>query len=328
MTWGPSSALAPAGAQAARLAHLYWIFYGVCAVVYGVTLGLLFAALWRSLRHGRADVDAPRAAVDAYAHGGRLRVVAVGGAITTVVLVALLAVSVRAGRGLNPLDGLGRAGRAITVRVIAHQWWWQFDYPGFRPGDFFSTANEMHIPVGVPVLLELVSRDVIHSFWVPALHGKRDLIPGHDSTTYIEAERVGTFRGQCAEFCGAQHAKMGFFVIAEPPAAFDEWTRHQRQAPPAPRTEVTERGQRTFLGGPCPMCHTIAGTPAGATMGPDLSHLRSRSTLAAGSVPNVRGHLAGWIVDSQNIKPGNRMPPMALQGGELQDLLAYLETLR
>ncbi len=138
--------------------------------------------------------------------------VAVGGALTTLTLVALMIVSVRGGEGLNPMRG---AHDVVTVRVIARQWWWEFQYPGSSPDDLVVTANELHIPVGRPVLLELISRDVIHSFWVPSLHGKRDLIPGHDSTTYIQADQAGVFRGQCAEFCGAQHAKMGFLVVAE-----------------------------------------------------------------------------------------------------------------
>jgi cytochrome c oxidase subunit 2 len=191
-----------------------------------------------------------------------------------------------------------------------------------------TTANELHVPVGRPVLLELVSRDVIHSFWVPALHGKRDLIPGHDSTTYIQADRPGLFRGQCAEFCGAQHAKMGFLVVAQAPPEFETWLTRQRQAAPSIETAAATRGRDLFLRGTCAMCHTIAGTQAGATMGPDLTHLGSRATLGAACLPNVREHLGQWILDAQQIKPGTRMPPNPLGGDELEDLLSYLETLR
>jgi cytochrome c oxidase subunit 2 len=312
MTWAAGSALAPAGPQAARLAHLYWIFFAVCLAVYLVMIALLLFGL-------------SRRSSDAYDEARRLRLVAAGGVVTTIVLVALLVASARAGHGLNPMVG---ARDTLTVRVIARQWWWEFQYPGVSPDQQVTTANELHIPVGVPVLLELVSRDVIHSFWVPALHGKRDLIPGHDSTTYIEADRSGMFRGQCAEFCGAQHAKMGFLVIAQTSDDFQGWLSRQRQSAPSPVTAAAGRGRDLFLRGTCAMCHAISGTRAGATMGPDLTHLGSRLTLAAGSVPNVRTHLANWILDSQNIKPGNHMPPIPLVGNDLQDLLTYLETLQ
>jgi cytochrome c oxidase subunit 2 len=313
MTWGESAALAPAGPQAARLAHLYWVFFWVCAAVYVLMVLLVAVAIWRRQVSGAFDEKK------------RLKVVAAGGVVTTVVLLGLLLASAQAGHGLNPWPG---AHDAVTVRVIARQWWWEFQYPGAAPDQLVTTANELHIPVGRPVLLELASRDVIHSFWVPALHGKRDLIPGHDSTTYLQADRAGLYRGQCAEFCGAQHAKMGFLVVAQPPPNFEDWLVRQRATAPSSVTAAAARGRNLFLRGTCPMCHTIAGTQAGATMGPDLTHLGSRATLGAGSVPNARDHLAQWILDSQSIKPGNRMPPNPLGGDELQDLLSYLETLQ
>ena len=312
MTWAPSSALAPAGPQAARLAHVYWGFFAICALVYVVMMTLVVIAL---RRRDRLPFDERR----------RLRWVARGGALTVAVLVALLAVSVHAGHGLNPRLG---AENVVTVRVVARQWWWEFQYPGNAPDQLVVTANEMHIPVGRPVLLQLTSRDVIHSFWVPALHGKRDLIPGHDSTTYIEADEPGVFRGQCAEFCGAQHAKMGLLVVAESPADFEGWLAAQRRPAEPPTTPQALRGQELFVHGPCAMCHTVAGTTAAATMGPDLTHLHGRLTLGAGSLPNAREHLAAWITDSQNVKPGNRMPPLPMRAQDLDDLMAYLETLR
>jgi cytochrome c oxidase subunit 2 len=309
-----SSALSPAGPQAARLAQAFWIFFCVCAVVYVVVLALIVAAMARRERGG---FDERR----------RLHAVAVGGAVTLAVLIVLLGVTIRAGHGLNPMRG---AHDTVTVRVVARQWWWEFRYPGARPDEEVATANELHIPVGRPVLLELVSRDVIHSFWVPALHGKRDLIPGHDSTTYIQADQADIFHGQCAEFCGAQHAKMGFLVIAQPPADFQAWLEAQRKpaSPPEALSSAERHGRELFLRGTCPMCHTVAGTPAGATMGPDLTHLRSRMTLASASLPNVRQHLSGWVSDAQSVKPGSRMPPTPLPAGDLEDLVAYLETLR
>lgn len=318
MSWGAASALAPDGPQAARLAHVIWTFLAVCAVVYVVVIAAVLAAIARRRRDGDGENFDERA---------RLRAVTAAGAVTTLVLVALLIVSVRAGHGLNPMRG---AHDTVTVRVIARQWWWEFQYPGDAPDQRVTTANELRIPVGRPVLLELVSRDVIHSFWVPSLHGKRDLIPGHDSTTYIQADHPGVFRGQCAEFCGAQHAKMGLLVIAQPEAEFQAWLAAQRRsATPADALASSIRhGHDLFVGGTCPMCHTVAGTIAGATMGPDLTHVASRTTVAAGSVPNLRDHLAKWIADPQAIKPGNRMPPTPLGAADLADLVSYLETLQ
>jgi len=323
MTWGPSSALDSAGPQAARLAHVTWGFLAVCAIVYVTVVGLLLVALIR-----RRKSDASSEGGQPFDERRRMTAVAVGGALTTLTLVALMIVSVRGGEGLNPMRG---AHDVVTVRVIARQWWWEFQYPGSSPDDLVVTANELHIPVGRPVLLELISRDVIHSFWVPSLHGKRDLIPGHDSTTYIQADQPGVFRGQCAEFCGAQHAKMGFLVVAEAPVTWQTWLQRQRlpAAPGEALTSTTERhGRELFLHGTCPMCHAVSGTTAGATMGPDLTHVGGRFTVGAGSVENVEQHLTSWVANAQSIKPGSRMPPTPLPPDDVRDLVAYLESLQ
>jgi len=263
----------------------------------------------------------------AFDEQARLKLVAIGGVLTGLTLVALLVISIRGGHQLNPMRG---AKDVLTVRVIGRQWWWELRYPGTAPDQQVVTANELHIPVGRPVLVELVSRDVIHSFWVPELHGKRDLVPGHDSTTYIQADRPGVFRGQCAEFCGAQHAQMGILVIAEPEDAFQAWLVRQRRPAPPPEalTAEAQRGRQLFLRGTCVMCHRVAGTPAGATMGPDLTHLGSRTTLGAGSLPNVRQHLRRWVTDAQSVKPGSHMPPVPLSAADQDSLLAFLEALR
>ena len=191
-----------------------------------------------------------------------------------------------------------------------------------------NSPNELHIPVGVPVVLRTTSRDVIHSFWVPNLHGKRDLIPGVTTETWIQAVRPGVYRGQCAEFCGHQHAHMAFFVIATPMDEFETWLQQQRSGAPQPATEAQRRGHDLFMQGPCVLCHTIRGTAAASRFGPDLTHVAGRRTIAAGTLPMTRGHLAGWIADSQSIKPGNRMPPNLVRGEDLQAIVAYLEMLR
>jgi cytochrome c oxidase subunit 2 len=180
----------------------------------------------------------------------------------------------------------------------------------------------------VPVVLKVSSQDVIHSFWVPNLHGKRDLIPGQITHTWIQADRPGVYRGQCAEFCGHQHAHMAFNVVAEPMDNFLAWIAHQRQPAPDPTTDEERRGHDVFMQSPCVSCHTIRGTDAGSHLGPELTHVASRLTIAAGTLPNVRGHLAGWVANAQSIKPGSRMPPNLLQPGDLQAVLTYVRSLR
>jgi cytochrome c oxidase subunit 2 len=216
----------------------------------------------------------------------------------------------------------------VSIQVIGHQWWWEIRYKNSDPSQTFVTANEIHIPTGVPIVMNTASRDVIHSFWPPNISGKRDLIPGYTSAFWFQVDRAGTYRGQCAEFCGLQHAKMAFFVVAETPQEFEHWKQAQIQAAPDPNDPVKKRGQDVFLQNTCVMCHTIRGTIAGSRVGPDLTHVAGRMSLAAGTLPNSRGNLAAWIADSQHIKPGNRMPPNPLPSEDLQSLLTYLESLQ
>jgi len=306
--WGNDSSLDVAGPQAGHIASVWWLFLGVSVVVYVAVMVALLLGLSRGER----------------ASNLRRRTFVVGGAVgvTVLVLLGLLAKSVLAGKALTAMTGKAE----VVVHVIGRQWWWELQYQADPPSQMVTTANELHIPVGKPVLLQLDSRDVIHSFWVPALHGKRDLIPGHPSTTYIQADRPGIYRGQCAEFCGDQHARMGMLVIAEAPDDFYRWLSHARAPAPEPADDLARRGREVFLRGPCVMCHAVSGTIAAASNGPDLTHVAGRLTLGAGTLANKRGHLAGWILDSQAIKPGNHMPPVPLAAGDLQALLTYLES--
>jgi cytochrome c oxidase subunit II len=248
------------------------------------------------------------------------------GAATTLTVLVIFAVLI--------LDGVvghastGAPPDALRVTVTGHQWWWEVVYPGHSADEVATTANEIHIPVGRPVVLELRSSDVIHSLWTPSLGPKRDLIPRRTNTLRLQADRAGVYRGQCAEFCGAQHAKMAFVVVAEPQARFAQWLATQRAARAPPADSVTQRGEQVFLGGSCPLCHAVSGTSAGGRLGPDLSHFASRQTIAAGTRPNTRGNLAGWIVDPQSMKPGTRMPPNQLSAADLHALTTYLESLR
>jgi cytochrome c oxidase subunit 2 len=252
--------------------------------------------------------------------------VGVGGAasIAVLVLFALLVTSLRTGHALSALG----SETPLVIEVVGHQWWWEVNYSSTVPEEAVTTANEIHVPVGRPVVLRTTSHDVIHSFWAPSLHGKKDLIPGRITTTTVRLDRPGVFRGQCAEFCGLQHARMAFLVIAESPAEFRAWLAGQRGSahPPADRAEA--RGEDVFLSAPCVLCHTVRGTPAAGRAGPDLTHLASRTTIAAGTLPNTPGNLGGWILDPQHVKPGTTMPPTTLRPADVQPLLAWLGSLR
>jgi cytochrome c oxidase subunit 2 len=212
--------------------------------------------------------------------------------------------------------------------VNGHQWWWEVQYADTAVHDRFTTANEIHVPVGEPVLFVLTAQDVIHSIWVPNLAGKKDLIPGYTSSMWFQADTAGVYRGQCAEFCGAQHAKMALFIVAEPRARFDRWVAQQRQTAATPADSVAGHGYEVFVTSSCVMCHSIEGTTAGSHSGPDLTHLAGRRTIAAGSLPNTRANLAEWIMDPQRIKPGSNMPPTVLPPKDLDALLTYLQGLK
>ncbi len=312
---GPHHVFDPAGPPARDIASLGGLLFAVCAIVYVL---VMLALTWALLRR-RTDADGSPET------GRRLaRAVAVATAATTATIVGLSVASAVTGHGLTSPMGAG----AVTVDAIGHQWWWDFQYRDVSPTEFVSTPNELHVPVGQPVVIKTMSRDVIHSFWVPNLHGKRDLIPGQVTQTWITADRPGIYRGLCAEFCGHQHAQMAFTVVVEPPAKFKAWIDHQRGNASEPATDEERRGRDVFLGSPCATCHTVRGTRAASRIGPDLTHVGSRMTLAAGTLPNTSAHLARWIADPQAIKPGARMPPVPFSPGDQQALIAYLRRLQ
>jgi cytochrome c oxidase subunit 2 len=314
-------ALRPAGPQAAHIYDLWVIMLVVCSVVFAAIFVAFVVALVRAPR--ASERTAPDVAAIRSEERRPFLVVSVGLALSAVGLIGLIVASVLTDRALAALplkDGM-------VIEVTAHQWWWELVYEDHAPSRVFRTANELHVPVGRPVLLKLKSDDVIHSFWVPNLHGKKDLIPGRTSTMSFRADQPGVYRGQCAEFCGHQHAKMAFLVIAHEPSEYERWAEAQRQPAKEPASELQKRGQEVFLSSPCIMCHTIEGTLAQAKVAPDLTHLASRSTIAAGTLPNTRGHLGGWILDPQSVKPGVAMPPVALAAQDLHALLDYLASL-
>ncbi len=319
---GNQTALNPAGPGAAHIEHEFALIFWITSVVYCLTLLALVIFVWRK-RYTLSIIPEPKAPSE---RSERLATRAVAGAmIGTVVLLFIMMIgSFMTSRVMGKMNGED----ALTIDVYGHQWWWEVHYPNAEADRTVITANEIHLPVGIPIRIHGTSRDVIHSFWAPNVQGKRDLLPGYNTDIVMEVDRPGRWRGQCAEYCGAQHAHMSFYMVAEPKADFDKWLAAQAQSAPDPLTPQTAHGQQVFLTHACVMCHTIQGTIAGSRVGPDLTHLASRSTIAAGQLPNTIGNLGGWISNAQSIKPGCRMPPNELSGPDLQDLLAYLETLR
>jgi cytochrome c oxidase subunit 2 len=308
-------ALDTAGPFAQEIAKLFWIFAGVSAVVYVLVMLFLVHALRRrpGRSSGPADVVSPHA----------LRAIGVSLAITGVVLVGLALADFFGNRALSsvPPD-------ALRIRITAHQWWWEIEYLDAIPAHRVTTANHLTIPVGRPVLLELGSRDVIHSFWVPSLNGKKDLLPGYTTTLAMLASRAGAYTGECAEFCGFQHAHMSIDVSAPAPDEFARWLDAQRTEAAEPATDIQRRGREVYLSSTCRACHAIQGTISAARLGPDLTHLASRPRIAAGTLPNDSASLAAWISDPQSIKPGTRMPATQLVAADLNALTAYLGNLR
>jgi cytochrome c oxidase subunit 2 len=323
LSWiGRHSALHAHGVEAARIGHLWWLMFWVCAAVFVLVMVATGIAITRPGLPGGSPGPIPPEP-----RRRMTRVVAGAVGVTILTLFVLLFASVSTSRAIASL-GAGATERATVVKVTGHQWWWEVEYQDADPSRTVTTANEIHVPAGRPVLLHLVSADVIHSFWVPSLHGKRDLIPGHDAQLWIEADRPGVYRGFCAEFCGHQHAHMGLLVIADPPERYAAWYAAQLQTPPPPADPLAQRGRQIVESAPCALCHTIQGTQASGRLGPDLTHLAGRRTLAAATLQNTPGNLGGWLLDPQGTKPGNQMPANPLAAGDLEAVLKYLESLR
>jgi cytochrome c oxidase subunit II len=315
---GWQSALDTHGPVARSLETLFWIFLAVLAAVWVLTM----LAVLLSLKARRA-AEADPLASDAGRERRMSAVVSVAVGLTLAIVVALTGLSYAAQKELfSSRDG------ALTLTVKGHQFWWEVIYEDPEPHLSFTTANEIHIPVGEPVSIKLESTDVIHSFWVPSLTSKQDAITGRQNVIRIQADREGVYRGQCAEFCGWQHAHMGLLVVARPKAEFEGWRAHQRAAAQAPTDPERQRGMEIFLTKPCVMCHQVRGTSAGGRVAPDLTHVGSRAYIAAGTLQTTRGNLAAWIVDPQGIKPGAHMPVIPVEADELDPLVSYLEGLQ
>jgi cytochrome c oxidase subunit II len=321
------NALDPSGPQAARIAGLWWLMLPIAAVVWVIVVAVL---LWGAARRrGVRETIETRAGSDVLARNDArdrriTRIVAGAVIVTAVTLFLMLVADFRVGQALT----MPPSTKVVPIKLVGHQFWWEVQYPDSIPNKSVTTANEVHIPVGTPVVMELRSFDVIHSMWVPSLTGKKDLMPGYTRSLWFRADTPGVYRGQCAEFCGLEHAKMGMLVIAQTRKDFDAWLTAQRDTATPPTDSLAQRGKTVFEGTTCVMCHAISGTVAGATTGPDLTHLASRRTIAAGTLQNTDAGLYAWISDPQRIKPGVLMPATKLSPRDMQALVAYLRQLK
>jgi cytochrome c oxidase subunit II len=320
---GSQSADGRDGIEGALIGNLFDMFLWTTVAVYLFVLGYLAFAVWRGRRHRRAQAGLQGEPQPESERKWRIGLIAFSGA-TALILAGLTIATWLTDRALAKAE----LGSPIEIEVIGNQWWWEVRYQDPAPSRIVRTANELHLPVGRNAHITLKSNDVIHSLWVPNLAGKQDLIPGRIADLVLHPQRMGIFRAQCAEFCGLQHAKMALDVTVESEAEFGRWKAAQLAPPPIPTAGEALAGYNLFLNRQCSSCHNVAGTPASGQVAPDLSHVASRRTIAAGTLPTAHTTLAAWVADPQAIKPGNNMPKVPLTPAELRAVTAYLETLK
>jgi len=309
------SPLAPHSGPAHDISTLWWWMLGIAAVVFFGAVFLIVLSFIRRRREGLPILGQNEQATSGL-------VILFGIAIPVVVLVALFVI---ANLVVVPKTDAPKASSTqMTIDVVGHQWWWEVRYPGTAA----VTANEIHIPTRTRVNVVGTTADVIHSFWVPELNRKIDLVPNHPNRVLLYSSKPGTYRGQCAEFCGVQHAHMSLAVIVDPPDQFRTWLANMARPAFPPATVAQRAGKQVFLTNACASCHTLRGTPARGVIGPDLTHMATRSTLAALTIPNQTNDLSQWLRDPQHVKPGNRMPGLNLSPAEFAELTAYLQGLR
>jgi cytochrome c oxidase subunit II len=312
----PPPVLDPHGPYSNTVTTLAWVLIALVTLIFVLVCAAMWVALYGS--------DRLRAQL-----GGEGVVKWFGLIVPAGVLFLLLAWGTTMVAGMTTIQG-----DELRMRVSGNIYWWRVSYLDAAGREIHADANELHIPVGRPVVVDMVSEDVIHSFWVPKLGGKMDMIPGRTNRLKLQADKAGVYGGQCAEFCGGAHALMGFLVVAHEPADWQRWldarlARQHPQPASAPVGVEVLRGSQLFGEVGCATCHRVAGTTAQGLSGPDLTHVGSRRSLGAGILPNTRGTLIGWIGDSQSIKPNNRMPAYrSLQAAELNALAAYMESLK
>ena len=306
---GSPSILHTHGSEAERIAGIWWLMFGLGAAVYAI---VAFFIVWAIVR-GRGSEKREGPVSD---NGW----IVWGGVVVPVVILGVLAVvTVQATSQLRKPEA-----NALQVQVVGKRWWWAVSYPGTQ----YATANEIHLPAGRPVEIHLDSDNVIHSFWVPELAGKVDMIPGQHNVLRFTPKTPGTYIGECAEFCGVEHARMGFVVIVQTVTDFDRWLAREELTPSAPDGEAATEGEVAFMKQACAGCHTIRGTPAQGTVGPDLTDFGARSTIGARTVENTPPNLAKWIVNAPSMKPGALMPPLELSSTDVNNIVTYLEGLK
>ena len=308
----------PRATPADSVYNISLLMLAVCAAIFVVVAGLLTFAI---IRFRRRNADHGREPAQVY---GSTRIEI---AWTVLPILIVVVLSMATARTVIEVQNKRLPADTLKVTVIGHQWWWEYRYPEFG----IVAANELHVPVSTVAkprvtALRLESADVAHSFWIPQLAGKTDLIPGITNTMWIDPRQDGIFLGNCAEYCGTQHANMLLRVVVESPADFDKWVSAQKQ--PAMTDPGLERGRATLLSLSCVNCHTVTGTSAAGTFGPDLTHLMSRTTLGSGMIPNTPENLRAWMKDPQQIKKGNLMPNMQLNARELDEVVNYLSSLK
>ena len=317
------------GPAARSIGHLSLLM----TILFSITTIVMWVLLWYAFYRRRGSLSEHEPINVA---GGE-RWIAIGGiTIPLIVFIVLFILGLGLLRAF-PIHGMhSHAQHQQMVKsmkpdilITGHQWWWQIQYLNDDVSQQFTTANELHIPVGRPVNIEVATADVMHSFWIPALHGKVDLIPGMANYIRIEASEPGTYTGQCAEYCGAEHARMRLVAIAEPEAAFETWKQQQLQPSKPPTDAIAQKGMQVFLNGPCSMCHTVRGTIAGGSVAPDLTHIGSRKYIAANSYQNNDAYLESWVTHAQGLKPGAQMPNLTqFTGEQLHELVVYLRQLQ
>jgi cytochrome c oxidase subunit II len=316
---GTTSMLNPASVNATQVSNLTWTILAIAAFVFVVVEALLLFASFRYRR--RAGMGLPRQVT------GNVPLEFGWTAFPAVVLAVIFALTLGTLNSLNTPPpyptGTPNPNQALHITVIGHQWWWEFQYPDLG----ITTATEMHVPVGATVYLDVETADVIHSFWIPEIGGKIDALPGHVNHIWYHVTKAERLDGQCAEFCGVEHALMRMQVVAEPPDQFAAWVKDQKAPIPAEQGQAA-LGESSFLAMPCVACHTIDGTSAQGKIGPNLTHFASRATFAGGSFDNTQQNVTSWIIDPQAMKPGNKMPIVGVPPGMASEMAQFLETLK
>jgi cytochrome c oxidase subunit 2 len=316
----PMSYLHTFGPAADPATRLGWGLGIVSVAVVLIISALLLGGVFRRRSAADAKQSDP---LHVGREGKGMRWIYIGVSLSTIVLMVLAIWTMETIAAVSKPPG----PPAFTIRVTGYQWWWRLRYEDKEPARTFTAANEIHIPVGMPVKLEIESADVIHSFWAPHLGGKTDAIPGQTNVSWIQADRPGVYRGQCAEYCGAQHAHMALLVIADPPANFKAWWANQLRSVEEGGGSPSTMAGRTVFSEHCAACHTVRGIGVGGIVGPDLTHLMSRQTIASGTLHNDPASLAEWIRHAQDLKPGTKMPSVQLSDDDLKSLTSFLQTL-